>query len=264
MPSPFPGMDPWLEARHLWPGVHSELIVQLRHLLVPQVRPTYFVDVEEHVLDEDELPQRTLVPDVSMTPTGRGSAGPSRQDPEAGTEGAGRRLLPALVLMSEELEVRERRLVIRSVRDRTVVTVVELLSHVNKGSPGTRGRQEYLSKRRELLRSQSHLIEIDLLRAGHGIPSVEPLPAGDYHAHVSRVELRPRGEVFSWSVRDPLPVLPVPLRGEDVRLSLGEAVARAYDQAGYDAELDYTRPPVPPLGAEDQVWAEALLRDRGR
>lgn len=256
------------------------------------MRPTYFVDVEEHVLDEDELPQRTLVPDVSMTPTGRGSAGPSRQDPEAGTEGTGRRLLPALVLMSEELEVRERRLVIRSVRDRTVVTVVELLSHVNKGSPGTRGRQEYLSQRRELLRSQSHLIEIDLLRAGHGIPSVEPLPAGDYHAHVSRVELRPRGEVFSWSVRDPLPVLPVPLRGgspsagltsqdgepthgagasaprrrngEDVRLDLGEAVTRAYDQAGYDAELDYTRPPVPPLGAEDQVWADALLRDRGR
>lgn len=258
MPSPFPGMDPYLEARALWPGVHNELIVQLRHLLVPQVRPAYFVDVEKrvYVIDEDDPAQRTIVPDVTVT---RVSGAPSPLPPgSAATPRA------ALLLMAQEVEVREPRLVIRAARDRAVVTVIELLSPANKGSPGSKGRQEYLTKRREVLRSDANLVEIDLLRDGLGIPSVDPLPPGDYHAHVSRVALRPRGEVFSWSLRDPLPSLPVPLRGDQVAwLDLDQALARAYDQGGYDVELDYGRPPEPQLAEADRAWAAALLRDRG-
>lgn len=165
--------------------------------------------------------------------------------------------------MAQEVEVSEPRLVIRAARDRTVVTVVELLSPVDESSPASRGRQEYLARRRDVLRSEANLVEIDLLRGGLGIPSVDPLPPGDYHAHVSRVALRPRGEVFSWWLRDPLPALPIPLREDhEVQLDLGEALARAYDQGGYDVEIDYHRPPEPPLRAEDRAWAEELIRSR--
>lgn len=258
MPSPFPGMDPYLEARELWPGVHNELIVQMRHLLVAQVRPKYFVDIEKrvYVIDEDDPAQRAVVADVAVTSTGR----PGRTSPAGGR----RWLEPAVVLMAQETEVREARLVIRAARQRTVVTIVELLSHANRVSAGSRGRQEYLAKRREVLRSGVHLVEVDLLRAGQGLPSVDPLPPGDYHAHVSRVTLRPRGEVFSWGLRDPLPVIPLPLRDEDVELDLGLALTRAYDEGGYDVEIDYDRPPEPPLPVEDQAWAGELLGPESR
>ena len=110
MPSPFPGMDPYLEARDLWPGVHSELIVQLRHLLVPQVRPAYFVDVERrvYVIDEDDPAQRLFVPDVALT---RADA-PRTPRPAPAASGP----TPATILMAQEVEVREPRIVIRTAR----------------------------------------------------------------------------------------------------------------------------------------------------
>lgn len=258
MPSPFPGMDPWLEAPDLWPGVHNELIVQLRHLLVPQLRPDYFVDLEKrvYVLDEDDPGQRLVVPDVTVAVGPRAHAGASSVTQAAG----GAR--PTELLMASEVEVREPRLVVRTARGREVVAVVELLSPTNKLGPGSRGRQEYLEKRRELLRSPAHLVELDLLRAGRSIPSVDPLPPGDYRAHVSRAERRPRGEVWAWGLRDPLPRLPLPLRGRDAELDLGLALARAYDEGGYDVALDYARPPVPALVPEDARWAADLVAAR--
>lgn len=49
MPSPFPGMDPYLEHPALWPGFHSRVIVGLADLLGPRLRPRYDVEVEERV-----------------------------------------------------------------------------------------------------------------------------------------------------------------------------------------------------------------------
>ena len=47
MPTPFPGMDPYLEQPALWPDVHNGLIAELRNTLVPQLRPRYYVALEE-------------------------------------------------------------------------------------------------------------------------------------------------------------------------------------------------------------------------
>lgn len=46
MPTPFPGMDPYLEQRELWPAVHNRLIVALADYLAPRLRPRYYVDLE--------------------------------------------------------------------------------------------------------------------------------------------------------------------------------------------------------------------------
>ena len=166
-----------------------------------------------------------------------------------------------LHMVADEIEVRESRLVVRAVGDRALVTVIEVLSPANKAA-GSRGRDEYLSKRREVLRSSVHMIEIDLLRAGNPIPSVDPLPEGDYHVHVSRAPLRPRGEVFSWSLRDSIPEILVPLsQGDaDVVLDLGAAVRSVYDRGGYDLVVDYGAPLDPPLRSEDAGWAASLLK----
>lgn len=257
MPSPFPGVDPYLEAGSLWAGVHASLIGILREMLVPQVRPRYFVDIEHrvYVLDEDDPARRQIVPDVALITSGRPGA------PAGGTGAAS----PSVLLMVlDELEVTEPRLVVRDVGTKTLVTVIEVLSPTNKAT-GSRGRDEYLTKRREVLRSGVHLVEIDLLRAGARIPSADPLPACDYMAHVSRVRMRPRGEVFAWSVRDPASVIPVPLRDADadVTLDLGAVLRATYERGGYDLAIDYRRPPEPPLRADDAAWAATLLRERG-
>ena len=68
MPSPFPGMDPYLERRNVWPDVHSALIVATRDTLAPQVAPAYYVAIEERmyivVLDSAECIGR---PDVAIS-----------------------------------------------------------------------------------------------------------------------------------------------------------------------------------------------------
>jgi hypothetical protein len=49
MPSPFPGMDPYLEDPARWPDVHQSLITYIRDMLQPQVRPRYHARMGERV-----------------------------------------------------------------------------------------------------------------------------------------------------------------------------------------------------------------------
>jgi hypothetical protein len=47
VPSPFPGVDPYLENPELWPDVHNRLIAALGDDLSPLLRPRYYVALEE-------------------------------------------------------------------------------------------------------------------------------------------------------------------------------------------------------------------------
>ena len=147
------------------------------------------------------------------------------------------------------------------------VTVIELLSPSNKrGGPG---RKLYRSKQRDVLRSDAHLVEIDLLRTGrHAVAVPEGLARSrgpyDYLTCVSRAR-RPRDEfeLYPRSLRRPLPTVLVPLAGDDpdLRVDLGPVLARTYEAGAYRDRIDYARPCVPPLSAEDQAWADALIRE---
>jgi hypothetical protein len=166
--------------------------------------------------------------------------------------------VPGVVPMPEER--RETYLVIRERESRQVVTVIETLSPANKRSGGD-GRREYLRKREEVLSSDTHLVELDLLRGGQRLPMLKPLPTGDYYAIVSRGYRRPRAEVYARTLRDPLPVIPVPLaKGEpDVPLDLKSVFDTVYDRARYGLSLDYTQALVPPLSEEDRKWVGERL-----
>ncbi|MCO5169086.1 MAG: DUF4058 family protein [Planctomycetes bacterium] len=139
-----------------------------------------------------------------------------------------------------------------------VVTVIEVLSPTNKRGDGSEGRRAYLAKRRQVLHSEAHLVEIDLLRAGQRVPMARPLPAADYVVIVSRAPLRPECDVFPSSLRDPLPTVPIPLLGDEaVEVDLQALLDSVYARAGYDLDVDYGREPVPPLSPEDAAWAAA-------
>ena len=88
-----------------------------------------------------------------------------------------------------------------------LVTAIEILSPVNKQA-GRESHDEYLRKRRELLRSSVHLIEIDLLRQGRRPPLGRPAPAAPYYVVLSRGDRRPYVDVWPIQLCDKLPRFP--------------------------------------------------------
>ncbi len=62
-PSPFPGIDPYLEEPTRWPGVHTRLITLIADTLPPQLAPAFTVAIEERVYvatPEEEVRERYL------------------------------------------------------------------------------------------------------------------------------------------------------------------------------------------------------------
>jgi hypothetical protein len=157
------------------------------------------------------------------------------------------------------------RVEVRTTDAEQLVTLIEILSPANK-RPGHDAYLEYQRKRRELLRSPVHLMEIDLLRGGSRPPLEEPVPPASYYVVLSRAPRRPRVEVWPIQLRDRLPVLPVPLLepDADAPLDLGAAVASVYERGAYETRLRYDEPsPPPPLSEEERARVDALLQEAG-
>jgi Protein of unknown function (DUF4058) len=262
MPSPFPGMDPYLEDPGRWPDVYARFINIASDLLAEQVAPKYFVRIEDRVyISDDRDPGRSaMIPDIRVV--SRRGWEDADLPPRSGTgvEVA----VPIVVTTMIEEEIHEHSLEIVDRERKVVVTVIELLSPSNKVS-GSYGRSKFVRKRREVMTSTSHWVEIDLLRQGVVITSRELLPPGDYLVHVSRVETRPKGHLWPIRLSERLPVIPVPLAAgdPDARLDLQAVLTTAYDRARYDFSIDYTREPVPPLSPEWAAWSDRLLKEKG-
>lgn len=253
MQSPFPGMNPYLEQSAHWLDFHTELLTVSRRLLIPRIGPEYFVQLDEHiyihdVLSESATRHRVGNADLSL-------ARSSTAEPAA--RGVGLLEAPAIIRLPEEdveeipyLEIRDR-------RGRELVTVIELLSPSNKRAGGD--REAYLAKRRELLRSPAHLVEIDLLRGWAPMPSTDR-PECDYSVTVHRAGTGRDAAFWPIRLRDRLPVIPIPLRSPDeaVPLDLQEALNLAYDGAGYERFI-YEGSPEPALPAADAAWARQFL-----
>jgi hypothetical protein len=253
MPSPFPGVDPYLECAD-WEDFHTTFNTVMRELLVPLVRPHYLVRVERRVYVDHEWEEelsRQIRPDVALIDTGSGQT----RQPHAST---GSVMLERQIPMPRERE--ETYLVIRSAGDAAMICVIETLSPSNK-RPGSDGRRAYMQNRDEILASQTHLVEIDFLRGGSRLPILGGDIPGDHYVVVSPSYRRPRVEVYSWSLRDPIPDIQIPLRREDgaVPLPLQTAHSMVYDRADYAADPNLRRSVEPPLRPEDAAWAAQVL-----
>src|SRR5438445_6150737 len=75
MPSPFPGMDPYLELPRRWLDFHNALAAEIRSMLNGQLDPRYAAWLTTYVAYEavEVAWQRTIQPDifVSKTPVPR-------------------------------------------------------------------------------------------------------------------------------------------------------------------------------------------------
>lgn len=252
----FPGMDPYLEDPAFWPDFHATFINYLREAVAEKLPENYEARIGERITLVHYPPAvaKRIGPDVSVTK----KEGPASVSiPIPGTATLEPVTLPNLI----GEEVGETYIEIRRRPDRTLVTVVELLSPSNKEDPD---RGAYLEKREALLRQNIHLFEIDLLLGGQRLPFARPLPPGDYYGFVSRADRRPDCDVYAWSVREPLPVLPVPLRtpDPDALVDLGSVMATAFERGRYSRSLDYGSPIKAETVAETRHWIEERAKPR--
>lgn len=254
MPSPFPGMNPYLERAAVWPDFHAGYIQKLRAQIAPQVPARYFVRVQEHLYFHE-------LPEPSARLVGYADVGVSDRQPGGGAS-TGAAVIAAPATVELVVQVEERRTHAVEVIDRDggrVVTVIEVLSPANKYAGPD--RDQYVAKRLELLRAGVNYIEIDLLRGG---PRVIPHPPPcDYYAMVARTPELPRAGVWPVRLRERLPAVPVPLRPGDPEpiLDLQEALHSQYDEGLY-ARFIYLGDPEPQLSPEDAAWAAGFVPRR--
>jgi hypothetical protein len=253
--SPFPGMDPYLETSYRWKSIHTRLIVGISDALSLQLPPAYFVEIEErvYITQPGDQDRRSIEPDVYIV---HEQAAPYLAPPVPNT------VTPPVILkrLEDEPEIEDRYLEIRDTASLEVVTTIEILSPFNK-RPGAQGFDAFQNKRRAVMASQTHWIEIDLLRAGARPAQVAN--SGDYYALLKRSEQSRSLAVWFFNLQDRMPTIAVPLRPPhaDVALDLQAVWDEMYRRARYAYSIDYSQLiPPPPLRPDDRRWAEERIR----
>jgi hypothetical protein len=247
-------MDPYLESPAFWSDFHARFINYWCEALSDRLADHYEARIDERVNLVEVQPEkiRRLEPDVALTQRPR-SPGPAPAASGVAT------LEPVVVPLLIEEETRETYIQVLHRRDRTLVAVLELLSPSNKEEPD---RSTYLARRNTLLHHDVHVVELDLLLKGQRIPLAEAYPAGDYFTLVADATRRPNCDVYAWTMRQPLPPIPIPLRSPDpqIWIDLAAVFAITYERGRYARSIDYTQPPPISLRGDDLTWALERVR----
>lgn len=256
MPSPFPGMDPFVEAVHRM-NLHSSLSAAIRDQLVPKLRPKYVALIAEWTVrgqpDEFSVAIDTRYPDVGVYQR-TGDSQASSTAVVSAPSGTLRSVLKALI---PHVTVE-----IRDVRRKRLVSAIEVLSPTNKRGSG---RRDYHRRRERLLHGGANLMEIDLLSEGSRIRLEGTIPESRYFVFLTRASRCPFTEFWAMELPDPLPVVPIPLLKDDgdVALDLQAAFGTMYDAAGYDLLVDYSEDPGIPVSDVERRFIEERLKSAG-
>lgn len=260
--NPFPGMNPYLEARQLWPEVHNKLISEIHYFLREALPPRYTVTMEERVIVEESIgdvtQQRYAIPDLSVA--GDAVATGATVNVEALPDAAAGAVT---VLVPELRPVREWYIEIRTQSQQPSVTILEILSHSNKRKG--RGRRDYVEKRQRILESATHLVEIDLLRGSNPMPVEGYDGAVPYRILVSHSRMRPQAALYPFGLQSCIPDFAIPLLGDDQApiIELGEICDDIYLRGLYGRYASYNNDPPGPLSDDDREWIDELLREKG-
>jgi hypothetical protein len=224
MPSPFPGMDPYLEDEALWPVFHHQLVMCLYQILLPGLVDRYRARVNQrHYVTEQAL-------FTSVT----------REEHH-----------------EDYIEIRQR-------ADGRLITLVDVVSPANKLRAEGRAaylskRCEGKSANANLVEVDLVLQGQPTLEY-----SRDGLPDWDYAVTVTRSTQPERYEIYTATLQKKLPRFRLPLAADDrdTVLDLHTAFTRCYDQGGFAAKIDYAKDPSTPLIAEDRQWLQELLKQQ--
>jgi len=262
MKSPFPGMDPFLEHPAIWMDFNNSFLAYLREVIAGRLPDHYDMRLESQirVVDAPPVDAGDYRPDLSIS---RNTDALPMND---FTSGVALLATPEVLPLNEPIleEVKEYHIDIYRDPGEELVTTIELLSPWNKSGDGY---VEFLRKRRAVLASPVNWVEVDFLIAGERVPFGRPPSAEkDYRVVVSRTTLRPNAELYAWNLRQPLPIIPIPLREPDaaISISLGEVFAMTYDRGRFDKPLGRIspRPLRTRIRPDDKDWAHELALKR--
>jgi hypothetical protein len=251
MPSPFPGMDPYLEDPAFWQDFHSRFINACSEVLSDRLPDGYEARIDERLRLIEHRTEVTRLPDVAITRDRM-----IEQPFSERSTGSVATLEPVSIpLPTQYEEVRDTWIEIIHRHDRSLVTVIEILSPTNKTGDGF---ADYRLKRRDILAQHAHLVEIDLLLGGRRLELQANLPRGDYYAYVTRDQPRRIVDVYTWSLRDKLPTIPIPLKAPDpdIGLNIAEVFAITYERGRYARSLRYRAAPAGPLEGDLLTWTQ--------
>ncbi len=265
MKSPFPGMDPYIEACGLWGDFHSHLIEKIGEKLADVAPDHYLVRTGERsyvVLVESEGKRSyPFLPDVRINaPRGRKKTpkkgGTALAEPVGEAEPVTMRAFIQEMHRETFIEIYEAN------AGQRLVTSIEVLSPSNK-RPGTEGWGLYQRKRQSLLLGNANLVEIDLLRDGQRMPMLDPWPDSPYTLLVARATTQ-LCRVWLAHYRAPLPRIPVPLAepDPDIPLEVQPMIDEIYQRFRYLRSVDYGKPLTPPLDAAETGWLKQQLQPR--
>jgi hypothetical protein len=267
MKSPFPGMDPYVEACGLWESFHDRLIHKIDETLAAVLPPGYTIDtgVRSYVvlMEMEGKKEHLAKPDVAVTePTRakkprRKKAGAAVAEPAETAESVSMQAFVAEEFRETFVEI------YAEAEERNLVTCIEVLSPSNKRR-GSKGWEEYQRKRQAMFLGEANFIEIDLLRGGERMPMLDRWPDSPYTLLVSRRIYAPHCRVWPASFRKPLPVLPVPLiyGDPDLSLDLQPLLDSIYSFGRYAERIDYSRTLTPPMLEADAGWVREQLKNR--
>ena len=236
--SPFPGMDPYLEP--LWSDAYCAL-------------PVYTADAMREFLP-DKLIARTGASDFLNQY--------SKKSPVAARL---RDLLPDILA--------EDRVTYGFVRLFHASDAERILTIVAFNSPRTRSafedRRLYRDIRDILIESGVNFVEVDLVRSGEWnlrapLESVPDHARGTFNICVTRASRSNRIELYPCKLQDRLPTIRVPLNDayDDIALDFQFLLEKVYEHGSYGRDIDYSKPPVPPLSDADQKWTSDWLATR--
>lgn len=255
--NPFPGMNPFLEG-NLWRDVHQSISIKIRNKIVPLIRPKYIAIVEQYVEKDhiENLELKVMYPDVAVFKNKVKESSIIYGDNHPP-------ITPAniSIVRGENVKIKIPVIEIRERDGNNLVTVIEVLSPVNKRKPGI---NKYAEKRQNLFNSKVHLIEIDLLRRGTRLITHPEAEKADYLVALSRGNIQ-KTDIWTIDVQDKLPTIPVPLGkdDDDIPLNLQMAMEEIFEEAGYQDALNYSKlPPVPKFSLEKMNWIKDRLKNQ--
>ncbi|MCC6419382.1 MAG: DUF4058 family protein [Gemmataceae bacterium] len=224
MPSPFPGMDPYLEDEQLWPVFQHQLVNCLYQILLPGLVDRYRARVgQRHYATEQALFTSVI-----------------REEHH-----------------EEYIEIRQR-------SDNRLVTLVDVVSPANKLTDAGRATYLNKRREGRTTSANLVEIDLVLQGQPMLEYSREGLPDWDYAVTVTRSTQPERYEIYTATLQKRLPRFRLPLAADDrdTVLDLHAAFTRCYDQNNFGGKIDYQRDPPTSMTDDDRQWLHELLRQQ--
>ena len=213
--SPFPGVNPYVKNLAYWSSIYHWVITEIARLLNQKLAPKYVVVVEVRIYETSGEKSTVIgIPDNIITKSSENTI----KSPESNVAVATPSLQPLIIEISLPETIKQGYLEVRKVGTGEVITVIEILSPINK-NPGE-GRRKYEKKRQNILSSYTNFVEIDLLRQGNSMITLDRDIDYDYCILVSPNHQRPQAELYAFKIQDMIPIFTLPLLPEDAKVTV--------------------------------------------